>query len=95
MNNGDKNQDLKNEYPKFISSNPCGEDHFATKSQQRIADKICDILQNENSCKIIGIDGGWGSGKSNLVMIVKNRLEKLGDFHFFIYDAWGHQDKHL
>lgn len=85
----EQSQDIK--YPRFISSMPCGEDHFASKSQERIADNICRILQNVNSCKIIGIDGGWGSGKSNLVTIVRNKL-KGDNFHFFIYDAWGHQE---
>lgn len=89
QNKNDKIEDIK--YPRFINSNPCGEDLFASKSQERIADNICKILQNDNSCKIIGIDGGWGSGKSNLVTIVRNKLEK-DNFHFFIYDAWGHQE---
>ena len=88
-NKNEKIEDIK--YPRFISNNPCGEDHFASRSQERIADNICNILQNDKSCKIIGIEGGWGSGKSNLVTIVRKELEK-DNFHFFIYDAWGHQE---
>ena len=38
--------------------------------------------------RIIGIEGGWGSGKSNLVEQVRINLAEK--YHLFIYDAWGH-----
>ena len=62
------------------------EDLFEGKSQQKIAINICNIITTEKSCNIIGIDGGWGSGKSNLVRQVQNVLSK-NNYHFFIYDA--------
>jgi hypothetical protein len=80
-----------NQYPRFINNTPCGEDLFEGKSQQKIATNICNIIEAGKSCNIIGIDGGWGSGKSNLVKQVENILPKE-DYHFFIYDAWGHQE---
>ncbi len=80
-----------NQYPRFINNAPCGEDLFEGKSQQKIANNISNIIKTEKSCNIIGIDGGWGSGKSNLVKQVENILPK-DDYHFFIYDAWGHQE---
>lgn len=45
---------------------------------------------------MIGIDGGWGSGKSNLVRLISKELNGgIGDkkkqmFPFITYDAWGH-----
>lgn len=78
-------------YPKFLSNYPCGEDLFEGKSQQKIAENICNIIKTEQSCRIIGIDGGWGSGKSNLVTQIQKNLAK-DNYHFFIYDAWGHQE---
>jgi hypothetical protein len=86
-------EDIK--YPRFIGNEPIGEDLFAGKSQDRIADSIVNLLLNENdSCQMIGIDGGWGTGKSNVVKIVERKLEKEEgvNFHFFLYDAWGHQE---
>ncbi len=78
-------------YPRFIDNAPRGEDLFEGKSQEKIANIISDMLQRKENSSIIGIDGGWGSGKSNLVnLIIKNLLGK--NFHFFIYDAWGHQE---
>lgn len=83
--------EANNQYPRFINNAPCGEDLFEGKSQQKIANNICNIIKTEKSCNIIGIDGGWGSGKSNLVKQVENILSPEG-YHFFIYDAWGHQE---
>lgn len=77
-------------YPHFLDNQPCGEDLFAGKSHEKIATQIANLLQNNNTINAIGIDGGWGSGKSNLVRLVKNKLDKEL-FHFLIYDAWGFQ----
>ena len=38
----------------------------------------------------MGLDGTWGSGKSNLISIVKDTLGI--EYHTFIYDAWSHQE---
>ncbi|MEA4984230.1 MAG: P-loop NTPase fold protein [Paludibacter sp.] len=74
---------------KFLQNIPIGEDLFEGKSQEKIA---CVISENigEGDFQIIGIDGGWGTGKSNLVKIVENKLPKE-QYQFFIYDVWGHQ----
>ncbi len=77
-----------NSNPKFLQNIPKGEDLFEGKSQEKIADVIINILNNENF-QIIGIDGGWGTGKSNLVKIIENKLK---DYNFFNYDVWGHQE---
>lgn len=84
------------QYPRFISNTPCKEDLFEGKSHQKIAMSISNLLQSNENCNVIGIDGGWGSGKSNLVELVKGCLENnagtKGKYKFFIYDAWGHQE---
>ncbi len=76
---------------RFVSNEPLGQDLFEGQSQERIATIIAKNLLN--SChKIIGLDGGWGSGKSNVVKIVENKLaEQNVECSFFIYDVWGHQ----
>ena len=40
--------------------------------------------------RIIGIEGSWGSGKSNTLLQLKKKLGK--DYYFFTYDAWGNQE---
>lgn len=76
---------------RFLQNIPIGEDLFEGKSQEKIA---CVISKNieKGEFKIIGIDGGWGTGKSNLVKIIENKLAKESNkYEFFIYDVWGHQ----
>ncbi len=75
----------------YLKDKPCGEDLFDSSAHERIASAIDDVIQNENiDIDIIGLEGDWGSGKSNVIEIVNNHLEK--SHHFFIYDAWGHQE---
>ena len=83
---------MKNNQPKLIKNQPIGEDKFEGQAQENIAKAVVKMLE-ENSCQMIGIDGGWGTGKSNLVGIVEKELNKSskGNFHVFTYDAWGHQ----
>jgi len=74
--------------PKFLKNSPIGEDLFEGKSQDKIATVLTDVLK-DNNFQIVGIDGAWGSGKSNLVGIIN---KKLSEHIFFIYDVWGHQE---
>jgi hypothetical protein len=89
MNNNKPTEDVK--YPHFIENQPCGDDLFEGKSHETIAKTIAELLKRTDNNNVIGIDGGWGSGKSNLVKIVEKQLDKE-KYHFFIYDAWGHQE---
>ncbi|MFJ1376820.1 P-loop NTPase fold protein [Capnocytophaga canimorsus] len=75
---------------RFIKNQPLGEDLFENKSQDKIASIISEKIINEPDFKIIGIDGEWGSGKSNLVKLIEKKLEST--HKFFVYDVWGHQE---
>ncbi|UTY24889.1 P-loop NTPase fold protein [Treponema denticola] len=83
-----------NVYPKLIKNMPCAEDLFAGKAHTTIAANICDTIKNNPDCRMIGLDGSWGSGKSNLLKIVEKQLnqQESEKYHFFLYDAWGHQE---
>lgn len=79
---------------KILSNEPNGEDLFESKSQENIAKSIIKEIGNLG---LIGIEGSWGTGKSNLVKIIEKKLNKSSDsegkkYSFFIYDAWGHQE---
>jgi len=60
---------------KILDNEPCGADLFEGQTQKNVAKTICDVLQEKECCQIICIDGGLGSGKSNLVKIVENDIE--------------------
>lgn len=86
----------------LLSNEPCREDAFEGRSHQHIAEQIVRIIKDDADRHIIGIEGGWGSGKSNLISLVNKGLNgdtvydkdfnhKDSTFPFFVYDAWGHQ----
>ena len=79
---------------KLLSKAPCNDDLFEGEAHRKLAKEISDEIRNDDNCTIIGIDGGWGSGKSNLVGMIQKELSmgtNGGKYHFFTYDAWGHQ----
>lgn len=74
----------------FIGNIPLGKDLLKNQSQEKTADVITEHIIGNEKFKIIGIDGTWGSGKSNLVQIIEKKLDNR--HKFFIYDVWGHQE---
>lgn len=84
--------------PKFISTFPLGEDKLPGSSHSNIAKTICNIISNnpdDIKKKIIGLEGNWGSGKSNIIKIIQKKEKGfLGDENHihFIFDAWAHQE---
>lgn len=85
-----------------MSNEPCRADAFEGRSHQHIAEQIVRIIKDDADRHIIGVEGGWGSGKSNLISLVNKGLNgdtvydkdfnhKASAFPFFVYDAWGHQ----
>lgn len=75
------------EYPRFIPNSPSGEDKFEGGSQSRLSKAIARYFRSNDSLnegalpRIIGIEGQWGSGKSNVVKMLKKELS--GEYHFF------------
>ena len=83
---------------RFLPNRPIGEDLYDGQSQDRVANAIKehilggDAIEDNNTTlpRIIGIEGTWGSGKSNTLLQLDR---KLGDnYYFFTYDAWGNQE---
>lgn len=74
----------------FLPTRPSGNDLFKNQSQNKIASVIAEKIMDDPNFRIIGIDGTWGSGKSNLVELLKDKLKD--DYRLFIYDVWGHQE---
>ena len=96
-----KNTMANNEqYPRFIPDKPTGDDVFEGQSQTNLANNICEYIRSNDSAssrgreqmpRIIGLEGKWGSGKSNVVEKIKKDLEGEG-YYTLTYDAWGHQE---
>ena len=79
------------ELPSFLQTSPLGQDLLKGQAQENTATVIARLIEGEDAQgKLIGLDGAWGSGKSNLIGIVKSKLSD--SHHFFVYDSWGHQE---
>jgi hypothetical protein len=74
----------------LLSDSPTREDAFGHAS---VADAIAELVTTEAGAKCIGLTGTWGSGKSSVVEILREKLAKLGagTFDTFLFDAWAHQ----
>ncbi|MEO9806158.1 MAG: P-loop NTPase fold protein [Reichenbachiella sp.] len=78
-------------YPIFLSGKPDGIDKLEGKSQQKVSRAIVELIKKNNlERKVIGLEGEWGSGKSNVIEMIR---DTLGNKYFtFIFDAWGNQE---
>ena len=103
-----KKQETEEKYPQIVSTAPCNDDWFEGQSHRRIANKIADVILDDNQYGIIGIDGGWGSGKSNLVGLTEDAVNKRiteeyesksknekRKYVFVTFDAWAHHTDYL
>ncbi|MCL2819216.1 MAG: KAP family NTPase [Oscillospiraceae bacterium] len=81
---------------KFIPNKPVGNDLFTGQSHDNLANTIVDNMKNNSDIQTIGIEGNWGTGKSNLIRLIQKKLEDSGDkkydYNFFVYDVWGHSE---
>lgn len=77
----------------LLNEMAASEDLFEDKTHQKIADTLFEVIQNGSAEGItIGLEGGWGSGKSTVVSILKNKLETAKDITiYFYFDAWAHE----
>jgi hypothetical protein len=71
----------------LLPDEPTTHDIFG--SHGRVASAIAELVSSEPVGRTIAITGPWGSGKSSVLRIVKERLAEMADV--FIFDAWAHE----
>lgn len=82
---------------KLIEDTPAENDllafHGDIGPHERVAKAIADVIASpeESSGKMIGLEGGWGAGKTTVVNLVRKYLTRNPDISVFSYDAWAHQ----
>ena len=76
---------------RLVPDSPADADAFG--SHERVADSIAEVVQTESGGKAIGLEGGWGSGKSTIVKLVARKLSQgKGRAHkIAVFDMWSHQ----
>ena len=80
--------------PRFIQVLPEGEDLFEGQSHKRIADSLFSLIKEKAiPNNVIGLEGKWGAGKSNIIKILETKfVEAKEDYVFYTYDTWAHQE---
>lgn len=73
---------------KFVSREPDGVD-LSGNAHTRTAVAIANVISDAPIGMSLGLEGGWGTGKSNLVSMIKQ--SKKSDTRFIIFDAWEHE----
>ncbi|MCK9506190.1 MAG: KAP family NTPase [Porticoccaceae bacterium] len=68
------------------------EDLFEDKPHEKVSDTLYKIIEKASKGLTIGLEGNWGSGKSTVINLLKNKLERDSGQRtlFFMFDAWAH-----
>ena len=76
---------------RLLPDTPADTDSFG--SHERVAHSIAEVVQTESGGKAIGLEGGWGSGKSTIVKLISWKLSQHKEsFHkIAVFDMWSHQ----
>src|SRR5688572_30777449 len=80
----------------LIDDTPAVQDSFAPQDgpgpHQRVASAIADLVESsEQGGKVIGLEGGWGVGKSTVVNLLRSRFDGSPNLTVIAFDAWAHE----
>ncbi len=80
---------------RLLSDTPAETDAFG--SHEKVARSIAEVVDTECGGKAIGLEGGWGSGKSTIVKLTAQELSETaeGAHKTVVFDMWSHQDDPL
>lgn len=80
---------------RLLPDSPADADAFG--SHERVAGSIAEVVQTESGGKAIGLEGGWGAGKSTIVRLISQKLAhaKERPHKIAVFDMWSHQDDPL
>ncbi|GAA0319537.1 P-loop NTPase fold protein [Psychrobacter aestuarii] len=66
-------------------------DLFEDKTHEKVATTLNTLMNQEKYGLTIGLEGSWGSGKSTIINILRQKLqEENKKVFFFAFDAWAH-----
>ena len=80
---------------RLLPDTPADADAFG--SHGRVAGSIAEVVETESGGKAIGLEGGWGAGKSTIVRLISQKLShaKRRNHKIAVFDMWSHQDDPL
>lgn len=88
MAKGTKTDKGEGGWPDFLIDAPAETDSL--NAHDRVAEAMAGVIVSSPKVKMIGLLGGWGSGKSTVVGLVKTHLKRMADPppHYYVYDTW-------
>lgn len=66
-------------------------DLFEDQTHDNIAESLKDLIINESGGITVGLEGSWGSGKSMVISLLKNKFAVNKNIKIIQFDAWAHQ----
>lgn len=70
-----------------VAPNDC----FPDKTHEKVANTLFELIKTSDQGVTIGLEGGWGSGKSTVVGLLRKKLADQDDNTLvFLFDAWAH-----
>ncbi len=82
---------------RLIEDTPANHDAFAKEGavgpHLRVANAIVDLITspNETGGISIGLEGGWGAGKTTTINLIRDALSRNADHTVISFDAWAHE----
>ena len=82
---------------RLIEDTPAEDDllafHGDIGPHERVAKAIAEVIRSpdESGGKMIGLEGGWGAGKTTVINLLRKQLEGNNDITVYSFDAWAHE----
>jgi len=76
---------------KLLEEKASKEDRTEDKTHQKVADTLYSVVNDNEKAVTIGLEGGWGSGKSTVVSLFEEECKKEDSILYFYFDAWAHE----
>ncbi len=79
----------------LLADTPAETDVFG--GHENVASSIAEVVLTESGGKAIGLEGGWGAGKSTIVKLISQKLQQTNgrEHRVVVFDMWSHQDDPL
>lgn len=66
-------------------------DRTEGQTHQKVADTLYSVVNDNDKGITIGLEGGWGSGKSTVVSLFEEKCKEEDSILYFYFDAWAHE----
>lgn len=74
----------------LLEDSPASIDKFGAHS--RVSNAIAELIVSEApGGKVIGLEGGWGTGKTTVTCLLKESLSDSPEHGFVVFDTWAHE----